>query len=181
MRDIEATRAELMDAQRRHPQVCHRPRKSVRINYNVILSCPPAGPTTAYESLFSDSRHGENFVFHFCIRSAHRSRACPTSAALSVETGNSRFRWARLEGWQRIHAVHPSFETACCARLLRVRSLVLRTLESRRYSGNRAMWEAMLRPKQSSVVTRLPAFAGNDSSRVTARSSLHCGHWKDPS
>src|SRR6266849_9792625 len=46
------------------------------------------------------------------LRSAHRSRACPTSAAQSVEIGNSRFRWARLEGWQRVLAVHPSFETA---------------------------------------------------------------------
>src|SRR6266849_273338 len=58
------------------------------------------------------------------LRSAHRSRACPTSAAQSVEIGNSPFRWARLEGWQRVLAVHPSFETPCCARLLRMRSLI---------------------------------------------------------
>src|SRR6266851_2710024 len=30
----------------------------------------------------------------------------------SVEIGNSRFRCARLEGWQRVRAVYPSFETA---------------------------------------------------------------------
>src|SRR5262252_577951 len=37
---------------------------------DLILSCPLAGPTTACESLFSNSRHGENFVFNFRIRSA---------------------------------------------------------------------------------------------------------------
>jgi hypothetical protein len=37
----------------------------VRRNSDLILSCPPAGPTTAYESLFSNSRHAENFVFDF--------------------------------------------------------------------------------------------------------------------
>jgi hypothetical protein len=36
---------------------------------DLILSCPPAGPTTAYESLFSNSRHAENFVFDFRTRS----------------------------------------------------------------------------------------------------------------
>jgi hypothetical protein len=45
-------------------QVCRR------YATDLILSCPPAGPATAYESLFSDSRHGENFVFDFCVRSA---------------------------------------------------------------------------------------------------------------
>ena len=28
-----------------------------------FLSCPPAEPTTAYESLFSNSLHAENFVW----------------------------------------------------------------------------------------------------------------------
>ena len=28
----------------------------------------------------------------------------------------------RLEGWPRVRAVHPSFETPCCARLLKMRS-----------------------------------------------------------
>ena len=33
----------------------------------LLLSCPPAGPTTVYESLFSNSRHTENFVFTFVL------------------------------------------------------------------------------------------------------------------
>src|SRR5258708_21170087 len=41
---------------------------------SVVLSCPPGGPATANESLFSNSRHGENFVFDFRVRSPRSGR-----------------------------------------------------------------------------------------------------------
>src|SRR5258708_35235437 len=41
---------------------------------SVVLSCPPGGPATANESLFSNSRHGENFVFDFRLRSPRGGR-----------------------------------------------------------------------------------------------------------
>src|SRR5882672_10659009 len=42
----------------------------------------------------------------------------------------------RLEGWPRVIAVHPSFETPCCARLLRMRSDFSRTKSWRRNDAN---------------------------------------------
>src|SRR5258706_15875992 len=42
----------------------------------------------------------------------------------------------RLEGWPRVIAVHPSFETPCCARLLRMRSDFSRAKSWRRNNAN---------------------------------------------
>src|SRR5260370_15679062 len=58
---------------------------------DLILSCPPAGPTTAYESLFSNSRHAENFVFDFRTRRPRSSRGRPEALeGRRMATGTSR-------------------------------------------------------------------------------------------
>src|SRR5882672_7915013 len=97
----------------------------------LILSCPPAGPTTANKSLFSDSRHGENFVFHFRTRRPRSLRG-------------------RLEGWPRARSRSwPSFETRASfdklrSALLRTRLMddidMIRTLETLLYLAGRMFW-----------------------------------------
>src|SRR6266446_8695586 len=70
---------------------------------NLILSCPPAGPTTADESLFSMVLPSGNFVFTFVLGAPHlcgasrrmaasnRNRLLPISAIFVPKSGRPDF------------------------------------------------------------------------------------------
>src|SRR6266478_365705 len=60
----------------------------------------------------------------------------------------------RLEGWPRVIAVHPSFETPCCARLLRMRSDFPRAKSWRRNNANDTSEKVKKRIAASSGVLR---------------------------
>src|SRR6266436_4895643 len=94
------------------------PSKNERQRTHLILSCPPAGPTTADESLFSMVLPGGNFVFTFVLGA--RSCARLEGWQRATEIGCCRFRRSscRSRAGTTSGAVHPSFETPCCARLL---------------------------------------------------------------
>src|SRR6266436_8639859 len=80
---------------------------------DLILSCPPAGPTTADESLFSMVLPSGNFVFTFVLGGRPPKSGLP-------DFGNQKCRnrqqpisiGGRLEGWQQARPnTRPSFET----------------------------------------------------------------------